>query len=320
MGGLSNERMMFIDTTKCIGCKACQVACKQWHSLPAETDSGTVTAGSTSTTLVDNTKSWAIDQWVGRGVQILAGTGAGQKRTIVSNTYQDPNLPLGTTNTLTVSSAWSLTPDTSSTYAISTIFNGSYTNPPDYSGSTLTYVQFTEIAKTDVRPTFLFFKNQCRHCFRPKCQRVCPAGVERTKEGFVIFNENCRPDNLKRTKRIKVGGVWTLVTDLAQACPYDVPRYNTLLDRYVKCDFCFNMYASNGHTACELTCPAGAIKIGTFDEIRGPKVTGDLTKGIVRRRYQAVKLDYPNACVYQGKYGRTNVIYLLTEKPSVYGL
>ncbi len=27
---------IFIDTTLCTGCRACQVACKQWHDLPAE--------------------------------------------------------------------------------------------------------------------------------------------------------------------------------------------------------------------------------------------------------------------------------------------
>jgi len=27
---------VLIDTTKCIGCRACQVACKQWNNLPAE--------------------------------------------------------------------------------------------------------------------------------------------------------------------------------------------------------------------------------------------------------------------------------------------
>ena len=27
---------MFVDTTICIGCKACQVACKQWNALPGE--------------------------------------------------------------------------------------------------------------------------------------------------------------------------------------------------------------------------------------------------------------------------------------------
>ena len=27
---------MFVDTTICIGCKACQVACKQWNALSGE--------------------------------------------------------------------------------------------------------------------------------------------------------------------------------------------------------------------------------------------------------------------------------------------
>jgi Fe-S-cluster-containing dehydrogenase component len=26
----------FIDTDRCTGCRGCQVACKQWHDLPAE--------------------------------------------------------------------------------------------------------------------------------------------------------------------------------------------------------------------------------------------------------------------------------------------
>jgi Fe-S-cluster-containing dehydrogenase component len=29
-------KRLVIDTSKCIGCRACQVACKQWHSLPSE--------------------------------------------------------------------------------------------------------------------------------------------------------------------------------------------------------------------------------------------------------------------------------------------
>ena len=30
------DKAMLIDTTKCIGCRACQVACKQWNKRPAE--------------------------------------------------------------------------------------------------------------------------------------------------------------------------------------------------------------------------------------------------------------------------------------------
>jgi len=30
------SKSFFIDTTLCTACRACQVACKQWHDLPAE--------------------------------------------------------------------------------------------------------------------------------------------------------------------------------------------------------------------------------------------------------------------------------------------
>lgn len=30
------SKAFFIDTTLCMGCRGCQVACKQWHGLPAE--------------------------------------------------------------------------------------------------------------------------------------------------------------------------------------------------------------------------------------------------------------------------------------------
>ncbi len=35
----------FTDTTTCIGCKACEVACKQWNDLPA--DGSTFRGGAT---------------------------------------------------------------------------------------------------------------------------------------------------------------------------------------------------------------------------------------------------------------------------------
>ncbi len=46
----------FTDTTLCIGCKACEVACKQWNQLPA--DGFTFTANS-----YDNTRSLSATTW-----------------------------------------------------------------------------------------------------------------------------------------------------------------------------------------------------------------------------------------------------------------
>lgn len=68
---------------------------------------GVATAG-TSTTLTNSAKSWTTNQWTNYQVKILSGTGIGQIRTIASNT--------GTV--LTVSSAWTTTPDTTSVYLI----------------------------------------------------------------------------------------------------------------------------------------------------------------------------------------------------------
>lgn len=68
---------------------------------------GTATSG-TTTTLVQTGKTWTASQWINSQVRITAGTGAGQIRTISANTG----------DTLTVSAAWTTTPDATSQYAI----------------------------------------------------------------------------------------------------------------------------------------------------------------------------------------------------------
>lgn len=68
---------------------------------------GTATAG-TSTTLSNSAKAWTTNQWTNYQIRISSGTGAGQIRTISSNT--------GTQ--ITVSAAWTTTPDATSVYSI----------------------------------------------------------------------------------------------------------------------------------------------------------------------------------------------------------
>lgn len=68
---------------------------------------GTATAGGAST-LTNAAKSWATNMWANYQIRIKSGTGAGQIRTIASNT--------GTV--LTVSAAWTVNPDATSVYAI----------------------------------------------------------------------------------------------------------------------------------------------------------------------------------------------------------
>jgi len=69
--------------------------------------SGTATAGAAAT-LTNSGKAWATNQWANYQVRIVSGTGAGQIRTINSNT--------GTV--LTVSANWTTNPDATSVYVI----------------------------------------------------------------------------------------------------------------------------------------------------------------------------------------------------------
>ena len=68
---------------------------------------GTATAGA-STTLTHSGKTWGTNMWSNYQIRIKSGTGAGQIRTITSNT--------GTV--ITVSTTWAINPDSTSTYAI----------------------------------------------------------------------------------------------------------------------------------------------------------------------------------------------------------
>jgi len=237
------ERMMFIDTSKCMACKACQVACKQWHSLPAEV----------------------------------------------------------------------------------TEFTGSYQNPPGFSDNTLTYVKFKEHEDAG-KLQWLFFKNQCKHCIRPKCQQRNPKGVLRTS-GIVLYTEFCTWQNVRLMTTAEITEYNALDEEGKKAykielfvasCPFRVPRWSDGANRFVKCDFCYDRF--NGvnpityrdglpTTACELTCPPGAIKTGTVAEITA----------LANARYAKVKLTYPKACLYNGGFGKTSVLFLLTAYPSSYG-
>lgn len=68
---------------------------------------GTASAGGAAT-LTDADKSWTVNEWAGYEVAIYDGTGAGQYRTVQSNTA----------TVLTVSVAWTTEPDDTSKYVI----------------------------------------------------------------------------------------------------------------------------------------------------------------------------------------------------------
>jgi hypothetical protein len=116
-------------------------------------DSGTATGGST-TTLADTGKAWSTNAHAGRAVTITGGTGAGQVGVVASNTA----------TVLTISVAWAVAPDATSTYRISDNLHIAFTdnsskvlyvtdetgNQPITSGNT---VNFPSLTYTNGQPT-----------------------------------------------------------------------------------------------------------------------------------------------------------------------
>jgi formate dehydrogenase iron-sulfur subunit len=69
----------FTDTTRCIGCKACEVACKEWNGLPAD-------HLSLSGMSYDNTRALSANTW--RHVAFIEKLGAGDERPTSMPPYQ----------------------------------------------------------------------------------------------------------------------------------------------------------------------------------------------------------------------------------------
>ena len=67
---------------------------------------GTATSA-TGSTLVNTAKTWTVNQWANYQVRIVSGTGAGQIRSITSNTATALTVPV-----------WTITPDATSVYSI----------------------------------------------------------------------------------------------------------------------------------------------------------------------------------------------------------
>jgi hypothetical protein len=74
----------------------------------AENNTGTATSA-TSTTLTKTGAGWTASAFIGQWIRITGGTGSGQARAITANT----------TTQVTVSPAWTVTPDATSTFEIS---------------------------------------------------------------------------------------------------------------------------------------------------------------------------------------------------------
>ena len=157
---LARKQMgFFTDTTLCIGCKACEVACKQWNQLP---DDGFLFTGMS----YDNTGQLGASTW--RHVAFverpdrLPGQGSPRDGTGAGTLAFAPTRPAGQPGT---------------TSLLADFIAPSHVESPVPLGPTQRALSnFAWLMMSDV----------CKHCERAGCLEACPTGsIVRTEFGSV---------------------------------------------------------------------------------------------------------------------------------------
>jgi formate dehydrogenase iron-sulfur subunit len=276
----------FTDTTICIGCKACEVACKEWNQVP---DDGFQMLGSS----YDNSGALGASTWrhvafieqprqLGRQDAGLAGTPAGPAMTDVLNRTADSALQ-GDRSAL-----------------------GTRTDAVDLGMPSMQLPGQAEGGeRTDFR--WLMMSNVCKHCTHAGCLDVCPTGaLFRTEFGTVVVQDDI------------CNGCGYCVP----ACPFGVidrragekgVTKNAGIAQ--KCTLCYDRLGDGLQPACAKTCPTTSIQFGDLDELR---------ERANRRVEQLHEAGVTSARLYgendDDGVGGVGAFFLLLDEPEVYGL
>jgi len=169
---------------------------------------------------------------------------------------------------------------------------GTYENPADLSFDTYKLVRMREEV-IGGKLQWLFFPEQCRHCDEAPCLDTAgdeTAVYKDAATGAIIFTANTKGLN---------------VDEIIESCPYNIPRKGSD-GTLAKCDMCLDRVHNGLSPACVKTCPTGAMNFGE----RGQMVA------LAKSRLSTVKKANPKAALLDPD--DVNVIYLVTEKPSLY--
>ncbi|WP_214400831.1 4Fe-4S dicluster domain-containing protein [Pseudonocardia lacus] len=283
----------FTDTSVCIGCKACEVACKEWNAVPED---GLDMLGMS----YDNTGSLGANSW--RHVAFIE-----QPR---STGRQDPGflgLPTGPTGTSIMAEAVGPrlrdserggselgtgpldAPKAESEHPVQELGMPAFARPGDATGAE---------GRTDFR--WLMASDVCKHCTHAGCLDVCPTGaLFRTEFGTVVVQQDI------------CNGCGYCVS----GCPYGVIDRRPHDGRAQKCTLCYDRLHGGLEPACAKACPTDSIQFGELDELR---------ERADRRLAQLHELGVGEARLYgrdpDDGVGGDGAFFLLLDEPEVYGL
>lgn len=176
---------------------------------------------------------------------------------------------------------------------------GVYDNPADLKADQWTVMRFTEYENKETnRLEWLIRKDGCMHCDDPGCLKACPSpgAIIQYTNGIVDFHEeNC------------IGCGYCIA-----GCPFNIPRISQKDHKAYKCSLCSDRVAVGQEPACVKTCPTGAIRFGTKEDMKF--YAQERITDLVSRGYDKAGLYDPEGV------GGTHVMYVLhhADKPSLY--
>jgi formate dehydrogenase beta subunit len=170
-------------------------------------------------------------------------------------------------------------------------------NPLNLTANSWTVMRYNEVEENG-KLEWLIRKDGCMHCTEPGCLTACPSpgAIVKHANGIVDFvSENC------------IGCGYCIT-----GCPFDVPRLNPKDKRVYKCTLCVDRVSVGQEPACVKTCPTGAIRFGTKQDM----------KHVAEGRIAELKTrGFENAGLYDPQgVGGTHVMYVLhhADKPELY--
>lgn len=275
-----SRKAFFTDTSICIGCKACEVACKEWNRNPQD---GTLEVLGSS---YDNTGELGANTW-----RHVAFVEQDKERIDQARESGRKLVSLGMP---------SIGPPPSRDSAVQ---SSGDTAPPNTD-------EFRWLMSSDV----------CKHCTNAGCLDVCPTGaLFRTEFGTVKVQEDicngcgtcvagCPFGVIER----RDDGTVNPKSDRRDSkYAQEIPNEGTAN----KCTFCYDRLVDDKTPACAQTCPTTSIKFGDHEDMVAQareRVAELREKGMTEARLYGAN---PRDGV-----GGTGSVFLLLDEPEVYGL
>jgi len=222
----------FTDTSVCIGCKACEVACKEWNLLPA--DGYTFSGNSFDNTMALGASTWRHVAFI---EQTPDGRAGGRSDAVHGRPVDKPVVVPGLDLDLAGSAA-AATEQGSGAAILEGALDGTLEGALDGGRDGMRWLMSSDV---------------CKHCSSAACMEVCPTGaLFRTEVGSVVV----QPD------------ICNGCGYCVPACPFGVIDRRSDDGRAWKCTLCYDRTHDGLEPACAKACPTDSIQYGPLDELR----------------------------------------------------